>query len=72
MLTGLKRGIWLSRLHFLYICVDKISFTINYMSEINKEWYSNGIQALEGMEHVRMRPSLYGGDVGSSRTSFSL
>jgi DNA gyrase subunit B len=33
--------------------------------EINKQNYSaDNIQALEGMEHVRMRPSMYIGDVG--------
>jgi DNA gyrase subunit B len=33
--------------------------------EINKNKYSaDSIQALEGMEHVRMRPSMYIGDVG--------
>ncbi|EDP95393.1 DNA topoisomerase (ATP-hydrolyzing) subunit B [Kordia algicida OT-1] len=35
------------------------------MSEENKNQYSAAsIQALEGMEHVRMRPSMYIGDVG--------
>ena len=36
------------------------------MSEENKKKYgADSIQALEGMEHVRMRPSMYIGDVGT-------
>ena len=34
------------------------------MSE-DKNYSADSIQALEGMEHVRMRPSMYIGDVGS-------
>ncbi len=32
--------------------------------EVKKEYSADSIQALEGMEHVRMRPSMYIGDVG--------
>ena len=37
------------------------------MSEENQknQYSADSIQALEGMEHVRMRPSMYIGDVGS-------
>ena len=37
------------------------------MSEdiLNPQYYADSIQALEGMEHVRMRPSMYIGDVGA-------
>ncbi|PZX43244.1 DNA gyrase subunit B [Nonlabens dokdonensis] len=50
-----------------YLCVLPIveykSYT--FMSEENKGNYgADQIQALEGMEHVRMRPSMYIGDVG--------
>ena len=31
----------------------------------NKKYYADSIQALEGMEHVRMRPSMYIGDIGT-------
>ena len=30
----------------------------------NSQYSADSIQALEGMEHVRMRPSMYIGDVG--------
>ncbi|MDQ7916048.1 DNA topoisomerase (ATP-hydrolyzing) subunit B [Mesonia sp. MT50] len=33
--------------------------------EIKKDYSADSIQALEGMEHVRMRPSMYIGDVGN-------
>ena len=35
------------------------------MSENKQKYSADSIQALEGMEHVRMRPSMYIGDVGS-------
>ena len=39
---------------------------IKYMSEEAQKgnYGADSIQALEGMEHVRMRPSMYIGDVG--------
>jgi DNA gyrase subunit B len=54
--------------HFLYLPVSqKLHFLpIEFMSEENKKhnYSADSIQALEGMEHVRMRPSMYIGDVG--------
>ena len=35
------------------------------MTENKQKYSADSIQALEGMEHVRMRPSMYIGDVGS-------
>ena len=44
------------------IFYDKI---LKIMSEeIKNNYDASSIQALEGMEHVRMRPSMYIGDVG--------
>src|SRR5699024_7619369 len=34
------------------------------MSEVEKNYSADNIQALEGIDHVRMRPSMYIGDVG--------
>ena len=36
----------------------------NSKDENKKKYSADSIQALEGMEHVRMRPSMYIGDVG--------
>lgn len=33
--------------------------------EVKKSYSADSIQALEGMEHVRMRPSMYIGDIGT-------
>jgi hypothetical protein len=54
--------------------LDKITLFRNHMSEeIKKDNYSaDSIQALEGMEHVRMRPSMYMEMWGSRTSSFSL
>jgi len=43
-----------------YICRIQI-----YQMSEEKNYSADSIQALEGMEHVRMRPSMYIGDVGS-------
>jgi DNA gyrase subunit B len=51
----------------MYICVlnEKLQ-NLKEMSDENKKnnYSADSIQALEGMEHVRMRPSMYIGDVG--------
>jgi DNA gyrase subunit B len=50
------------------VCYTKKNNLVNHKNmseEINKQNYTaDSIQALEGMEHVRMRPSMYIGDVG--------
>lgn len=35
------------------------------VNEATKNYSADSIQALEGMEHVRMRPSMYIGDIGT-------
>ena len=39
--------------------------------ENNKAYSADSIQALEGIEHVRMRPSMYIGDVGVRAVSYT-
>ena len=55
-------GIWL----YLFVTKKTENHSNYYMSEEQKKgsYGADQIQALEGMEHVRMRPSMYIGDVG--------
>jgi DNA gyrase subunit B len=51
-------------LYVTVINIIKINF-LNMSEEAKKQNYTaDSIQALEGMEHVRMRPSMYIGDIG--------
>jgi DNA gyrase subunit B len=64
-LTGLS--VHFKDLTFIFVGVLSLNKTSIIMIENNyKDQYSaDNIQALEGMEHVRMRPSMYIGDIGT-------
>ena len=60
-----------STLYCLWFCIFVCCYILEkhylHMSEEQKKgaYGADSIQALEGMEHVRMRPSMYIGDVGT-------
>jgi DNA gyrase subunit B len=49
----------------VFFVLIKNQKTFNNMSDNKQNYSADSIQALEGMEHVRMRPSMYIGDVGT-------
>ena len=49
----------------MFFVLIKNQKTFNNMSDNKQNYSADSIQALEGMEHVRMRPSMYIGDVGT-------
>lgn len=48
---------------FLYLWVKLLDIMSEELNQ-NHQYSADNIQSLEGMEHVRMRPSMYIGDVG--------